>query len=307
MDGSLQIHELINFILAILVMIAIGYVLKRKSRIGTDYSRFLNALIINITLPAFIFNAVSRSHIDLGAFKISALAFLISAACAVFAWLIGRLMHIPAATLGAFILAAMAGNTGYLGFPITEALFGQGEVFKAIIYDLAGTVLVVFTIGYAIAAKLGSNTGSGPKTVDILVFPPVLAFIAALAIPAEVLPDFIKITLGYLGPATVPLIMLSIGLSLHLTAWRQYAVLIAATVVIKLILSPFLAAAGAKALGITGTTASIAIMEASMPTALITSVFALHYDLDNTFLPAAILATTLASVVTVPAVLFLIR
>jgi len=42
---------------------------------------------------------------------------------------------------GSFLLAAMVGNTGYLGYPITLAFAGTQYFGWALFYDLLGTTL----------------------------------------------------------------------------------------------------------------------------------------------------------------------
>lgn len=44
-------------------------------------------------------------------------------------------------TQGSFILAAMVGNTGYLGYPVTLAFVGTQYFGYALFYDLLGTTL----------------------------------------------------------------------------------------------------------------------------------------------------------------------
>lgn len=307
MAPSTEVSQLITFTTAIILIISLGLIAKKARLLSGDDAKTLNKLIVNFTLPAFIFNAVSGSLVTLQILKIAILAVGVTLICAGLAFFVGRFLALSPRTYSAFILASMVGNTGYLGFPLTQAIFGQGELSNAVLYDLVGTVIMVFTLGVFIAKKLGESTSQGNGLVDVLKFPPVIAFIAALIIPASVIPGFVMLTLSYVGQATVLLIMFSIGLSLDPSHVGRYKGLISMVVGIKLIAAPATALIMARVLNMEATMASICVMEAGMPTALITSVFGLHYKLDNDFLPAAIIGTTVCSLLTVPVLLTILR
>jgi predicted permease len=51
-------------------------------------------------------------------------------------------------------------------------------------------------------------------------------------------------------------------------------------------------------MGLTGVTRQAAVLEASMPTAVITTVLAVEYDLDNAFVTGTVVLSTLLSPLT---------
>ncbi len=220
------------------------------------------------------------------------------------AYLIGRFLHLQKPTLGAFILVAAIGNTGYLGYPLTLQLFGIHNLVKAVFYDLAATVVFTFTVGLLIAQKYGENEGKVNILKEIFLFPPLLGLFAALApaffLKGIALPKFFVDTVGFLAAATIPLVMLTIGLSLEIAKVKDYLFPIGVVVLIKLILAPLVALFGGSAAGMTGTDLGVVILEASMPSFLLSLVLGLKYGLDVDFLPAVIVATTSLSMLTIP-------
>ena len=119
--------------------------------------------------------------------------------------------------------------------------------------------------------------------------------------------------------------MLTIGVSLEVKAFKDYPRPLVATSIIRLAIAPAIAwglwmalgalgllgpaagAAGALQQGAAGaytladaTSLAVVVLEASMPAAMLSYVLGLKYRLDISFIPSAIVLTTLASLVTVP-------
>jgi len=302
-----HINELVGVILSILLLISIGYFSKRTGLLRKEDNRVLNSVIVYITMPALIFLAVFESEISLSIFIIPLLALITVAASMTAAFIFGRLARSGRTTFGALLLVSTVGNTGYLGFPLTLQLFGIENLIKAVFYDLFGTVVILFTAGLIVAGKYGEKEGKINMLKEILLFPPFLGLLAALALKGVGLPEFLVDVIGFLAGATVPLIMLSIGLSLEVGQVGRYKLEIGIVGAIKLILSPMVALGGAMVLGMNAVDLGITVLEASMPAAMFSMIIGLKYGLDNDFLPAAIVTTTMVSLATVPAWQYVVR
>ncbi|MBE0447486.1 MAG: AEC family transporter [Actinobacteria bacterium] len=294
------ISELISVILSILILISIGFFGKRTGLLKKEDNAVLNNIIIYLTMPALIFRAVFESDISLSLLKIPLLALIVVTLSMGVAFVAGRFARLSRPTFGALIIAASLGNTGYLGFPLTLQIFGIENLVRAVFYDLFGTAIFMFTVGLFIADKYGEGRDRINKVKEILTFPPLLGLVAALALKGFGLPEFMTDAIGFLAGATVPLIMLSIGLSLEVADMGRYKLEIGITGLIKLALAPLIALFGASAFSMTQVDMGITILEASMPTAMFSMIIGLKYGLDTDFLPAAIVATTMISLVTIP-------
>jgi predicted permease len=75
---------------------------------------------------------------------------------------------------------------------------------------------------------------------------------------------------------------------------------------VRLIAGPALALALAAPFGLTGITASIGIIQAAMPAAVLASIIAVENDLLPSFVIATVLFSTLASLITLAVVLALL-
>lgn len=282
------------------MLISIGFFSKKTGLLKKEHASVLNNIIIYITMPALIFRAVSASDMPVSLLKIPLLAFTVTGLCMLIAFIAARFIHLKRPTFGALVIAAAIGNTGYLGFPLTLQLFGIENLVKAVFYDLSGTVAFTFTAGLLIADRYGEGQDRINIVREIVTFPPLIALVLAFILRGIVLPGFLINSIEFLASATVPLIMLSIGLSLELAGLSKYKLAIGMVVLIKLGLSPLLAFASAQTLGMSTTDLGITCLEASMPTAMILMVIGLRYGLDTDFIPAAIVTTTMISLITIP-------
>lgn len=62
---------------------------------------------------------------------------------------------------GSFLLSAMVGNTGYLGYPIALALVGPQYFGWAVFYDTLGSTLGAYGLGVVLAAHFGRKAANG--------------------------------------------------------------------------------------------------------------------------------------------------
>ncbi|MDP3012907.1 MAG: AEC family transporter [Candidatus Subteraquimicrobiales bacterium] len=291
---------LVNIVLSVLALISLGYIAKASGLLKSQDAGILNKVIIYLTLPALIFDKVVNSRVSLEYLKFPLVAFLIMGTSLGLAYLLGRAISLKSKTFGAFLLACAIGNTGYLGYPLTLAIFKETHFVKALFYDLFGTVLFVFTIGLYIAEIYGEDKKKINKVKEIVTFPPLLALVAGLVLRGVILPDFCLRCLEYLGPATIPLIMFSIGLTLTPVEVSRFKIPLILVCLVKLGFSPLLALVIGRFVFTDASSLGIFVLEASMPTVLLSLVIGLKYKLDTGFLAASIFITTLLSILTIP-------
>ncbi|MFL9828805.1 AEC family transporter, partial [Rhodoplanes sp. SY1] len=150
-------------------------------------------------------------------------------------WAIGVavsfLARVPVQRRGAFQAMFFVSNSGFIGFPVNVALFGEAALPYAVIYYLVQTLLF-WTIGvYGLsldgphfAAQRGSaivvpRPAFGLSTLRNIVTPPLIGSVLAVALilGGIKLPTFLSSTLGYLGAMTTPLAMLFLGIAIYVS------------------------------------------------------------------------------------------
>lgn len=289
-------------ILTFVGIVGVGWLLRATGRLKPSDAKPINAIILYVGLPAFIIRAVHGTRLD------SELAVVVGIAWGVFltvlllAWLATRALHLPRTVAGGFLLAAALGNTGYIGYPVVQALLGERALPQAIFYDVFGTVGALLLVGLAIAERhAGSAERRRHPLREVLGFPAVIALAIGLATRGVAIPEAVSNGLGILASLVVPLIMISVGLSLRMGVVRRWALPLAVIVALRLAVAPLLAYAfGSAALAGDSEALSLVTLQAGMPAMMLTLVVGARFELDTDFIASAIFVTTAASALSIP-------
>lgn len=290
-------------ILTFTAIVAVGAVLRLTGVLRREDARPINALIIYVGLPAFIFRAVHGAELRRELWGVVAVAWIVFVAMAGLAWLVARALRLPRQTAGGFILVTALGNTGYIGYPITQALLGETGLAEAVFSDVFGTVIAFVFVGLLVAQRFGDSDEARVNPVrELLTFPAVIALAAALLLRSVAIPELVSSGLGLLASMVAPLIMLSVGLSLRFNTLGRAAGPLTVVSILRLVVAPAIAlGAGTLLLG-PGVPLNVAVLQAGMPSMMLTVVAGERFGLDTDFIASAIFVTTAASAVTLPLV-----
>lgn len=152
----------------------------------------LNAMLW-VLVPPITFVNVARLELDERVAAGVAFGGIALVVALLTAYVIGRrLLALPPPGVGALMLVAAFGNTGFLGLPFVAALFGGGELANAIVYDLLLTTIGIFTVGFSIGAAFGAHGGETRDRVRSFFTrnPPLWASVAGLLAPSALAPDW---------------------------------------------------------------------------------------------------------------------
>jgi len=299
----MTVSVLATTILTFTAIVAVGVVLREAGVLRREDAHPINAVIIYAGLPAFIFKAVHGAELRQDLWGVVAVAWAVFAVTALLAWVAARALKLPKVVAGGFIIAAALGNTGFIGYPITEELFGTTALPEAIFYDVFGTVGALVLVGLLVAQRFGESDEPRVNPLrELLAFPAVIALVIALVLRPVAIPELVSNGLGLLANMVAPLIMLSVGVTLRFRTLGRAAVPLAVLVGLRLALSPVIAlAVGRLALG-PGVPLRVAVLEASMPSMMLTLVVGERFGLDTDFIASAIFVTTALSAVALPLV-----
>jgi predicted permease len=305
----MSIAALAGAIAPVLLLVGIGMALRHFGVLQRGDSKVLNGVIVYVALPALIFTSVAAAPLSVELVRAAGIAWVVSLVGLSVAWELAHVLRLSPRTAGGFVLAATLGNTGYLGYPIVQALLGPGALPAAVFYDVFGTVAVLFTLGIAVAARYGEHEGRINVIKELFTFPAMIALLAALAFRLLPLPAAVSGTVmdwtAIAAKMAVPLIMVSLGVSLDLSALRGTLKSLAALAGVKLLLLPAIAVAVAV---MTRDTAGIRVLalQAGMPSMMLALVVGERFKLDTAFIAGAILVTTVCCLVTIPLVQLLL-
>jgi len=261
----------------------------------------LTGLVYYLFLPALVLLVLWQASLGVDSLRIALLAATtVLVSLLLMSWLC-NVCKMDGPTRGAALIAAAFPNVTYLGLPVLEATLGKEARSIAIQYDLFACTPLLLTIGVWIAMHYGraSDTGHGPR--DVFKVPALWAALLAvvLNILAVPIPDGLRSWLQTLANGVVPLMLISLGLSLYISREHLHSMRSVFPVLgIKLIFMPALALGLSMVLGMQGMLQQAVVLEAAMPSMVLGLVLCDRYGLNSVVYAAAVTISTAVSFVT---------
>ena len=289
------ISILLSDILPIFVIAAVGYLLERRVSGGV---KALSSISFHALSPCLIFNLLVTSAVRADdAARMAAFCVLLICIMGVIARLVAGLLHLEPKTRTSFILTIMISNSGNYAMPVILFAMGREGLSYATIYFVASAV-VTYSLGVFIA--MHGNHGFRKAASGLFRIPALYALAAAaiILVTHTPVPAAVMRPVGMLSDAAIPMMIVVLGMQLKRATIpaRPAAVLIAAA--ISLLVAPLIGVLLTWGLGLSGLAQKVAIVASAMPAAVVTTVMALEFDLDSSFVTSVVFVSTLLSPVT---------
>ena len=261
-------------IVSIIVMILIGALSKKIGLLKENDVETLNNIVINIALG-------------------------------VLTYLLLNFLGWDKRKIWSLVIVVVLGNTGFLGYPITQGIFGNAGMIRAVFCDISTSIIFVVLSFILILIFDGEIKVAIRK---ILTFLPLWSIILGITFNILSIPitSVGSTVVTYLAGATIPLIMISLGLSLKIDGLKNHFKEVGLASFIKLIIYPLIALGVLSLLNITGFEHTIGLIEAAMSSAMLGLVLAVTYRLDWELTSDCIFTSTVFSLVTIPIFLMFI-
>ncbi|MEN8173874.1 MAG: AEC family transporter [Chloroflexota bacterium] len=279
-------------LLPILLIAASGYLLGQWLDIDP---RSISRVVFYIFSPFLFFDLLVHSQVD-GSEMFQIMGFTAAQMILIglIVWMITRIFKLDRKTTAAVLLTTIFMNAGNFGLSLTSFAFGQEALAHASIFFVT-MALIAYTGGVAIAS-LGAFDVR--ETLRSLTKVPTIyaALIAFLFVILDwQLPTPLERTTSLLSDATIPGMLVVLGLQLQRMqrTWEWKALALAGGM--RIIGAPLLAIGTAPLFGLGGTAYQAGIIEASMPTAVLTIVLATEYNIKPTLVTTVVFTTTLLS------------
>ena len=227
--------------------------------------------------------------------NVPSLALLLATAVSCGPVNIGGADYYVSGTVQVFPTGALSIN---LPFPILLSAYGDEAFPFALMFYLA-SLLGIFTIGLLIA--------SGGKGAFQVFREPVLYSIACalfMNLQGVPIPEILIQPLGLLESAAIPMVLLVLGMQLSRVKIQQWKLPMIA-VSLRLgggLLAAFVCIWG---FGLTDLVRKVVLLEAVMPSAIMTALVAEKYKTDSELVASAVVLSTLISIVVIPLTLYL--
>ncbi|BAZ31385.1 hypothetical protein NIES4074_38580 [Cylindrospermum sp. NIES-4074] len=197
-------------------------------------------------------------------------------------------------SLGSFILAAILGNTGFVGLTLTQVLTSPENTNWAVLFSVTNNVVGTYGIAVLIASYFGNRETKNTwwtQLWDLVTVPSLWTFFIGLNTQFVELPAVVESGLEQGVWVVIAFALLLVGLRLgKMTGWKSIEIALIASVV-KVFIVPMLVGLGATYLGITGEQRLILVLMSGTPTGLSVLILAEVYDLDRNLLASSIALT----------------
>ena len=291
-------------ILPVFIVIGAGYALGRSLRLDIKSITRLAfyGLIPCLTFSSLIENQISGDELGRMTVFITAITMILW----VVTWIAARALRLNRPVESALLLSTMFVNSGNYGVPLNLFAFGEPGQARAIVY-LVVSAMLSNTIGVYLAARGRATTRQA--LLSLVKVPLIYAVLLAglVSFSGAKLPTPLLNAAVLVGRASVPVMLLILGMQLAQTSLIRDVRTISLATFIRLIVAPVLAFGLAAVIGLRGVTRQTMIVEASTPTAVTSTILALEFDARPDLITSIVFLSTLLSPLTLTVVIALVK
>jgi len=305
----------INTVMPVFLIIAVGGLLRRFGFFSADFARGFARLVYYVALPCLLFYKMAASEFN---FSQAGRAYLViicgMVGCIVVAYAVTALMRLPAASTAAFVQGSFRGNLAYIGLPIV--LYGaaysdnaggeQVSFIAALVLGMTVPAYNIAAITVLLAGKQKLDTSAWKRVVfetvrNPLVISSVLGIVYSLAVGS--LPAFADRTFAALSQMALPLALLSIGASLAGPLHMDRILPAVFSSLIKVAVAPLIGIFVLMLLDVSVAEKLVAMVFLACPTAVSSHIYSRQLDADEELSASIVVVTTLLSIISLSIVI----
>lgn len=294
-------------------MMIVGVLLRRSYGLTIESQRLVVALIVNIGLPSIVLSSVFNSHLDSAMMKQILTMFALSVILNTLGIVIVRYIALKKfktedKKASEIAITATLGNTAFIGIPLCYVLLGAQGALLAAIFD-AGLDFVIWTVCVFLLQR---EKGFRLRNLAAMINIPLMAIVVALTLGAMQFEahEIIKQLTKSLAAIASPLGMIYIGLLIP-DLWKVIHKIdlksVTLGVIFKILIFPMIAFLVVILLPIDSMVTKVILIQATMPTFTLASVLFQRYNADINFSIAMTLISVMASLITIPCMLYLLH
>jgi len=298
--------QLLQLILPVFALIAIGVVVRRVHWIEGGAETSLLRLVVNVCFPCLIFESITGNAALQAANNVvlpPLVGFAVTAGGFLLARVVGKAAGLTVGTgLRTFALTVGITNYGYLPLPIMAGIWGPESRGVLLVHNV-GVEAALWTVGVLVLSGLSLREG-WRKLVSPIVITLVVAVVLNLAGAGPHLPRIFTDLVHSLAVCAIPLGILMTGVSLanylgDMRALVHPRITLLACVV-RLGVLPLLILAAAKWLPLSIELKRVLVVQAAMPAGVVPIIVARHYGGQPLTAVQIVLGTTALGLLTIP-------
>jgi predicted permease len=294
----------LNNLLPIMLVAGAGYLIGKY--LGVE-PRPVGRLVFYFFSPVLLFSLLTHSNLATGEILFTAgIAAAVILGVGLVAWAGGMALKLERRVLVSVVIAAMFANTGNYGLPLVSLAFGADALARSSVYFVT-SLLLLNTVGVLIASLGQFNLRQAG--LGLLRVPAIYALVAAFVVLEfkVALPLPLDRTVSLVADATIPLMLVLLGLELHRASWTKNLPALSLASASRMLIGPLIALAVMMLAGRAPASDPGVMVESAMPSAVSNTVLASEYNLDASIITATIFVTTLVSPILLTALIVLLK
>lgn len=318
----MDISNLWTLQIMMFLLVAAGAILKSTGILKDDAKSILTDLVLYFFLPCNIINSF-RMEFNLDILRKFAVVLAISLLVQLLCYILSRVLynHKPKEVKRVMQYCTIVSNSGFLGLPIAQGIYGAEGMMYASIFIIPMRVMM-WSAGIACFTESPDMKSVVKKLVvhpcivavyiglGLLLFQVPLnqMYNAVLNCGLPLVPDLTKVLLGALdkgvrsaGGCTTAMTMVLIGMMFSGMSVRSMldgnALFISA---LRLAILPGVVLLGCRLVGVDPFLTGVCLLITGMPAGSTSAILAAKYGCDYTFATKCIVVSTLLSMISIP-------
>ena len=270
----------------------------------------ISTMSLYLMLPFLTFDTFYSNELNVEYFYMFLFTFLLALIMTTLTVLFGFFIKADKTQMSAMLLGTIFPNSGNYGAPVAMFAFGAIGFQYAVIFMVIHAFLMN-TIGIFIASYGSEKTTSIKDSFMRVIKMPVLygfLFGVLFQLLHIELPSTIQDGISLVGSASIPTVMLILGMQLAEIKPQKFELKYVNTVTIfRMLISPLLAVVLVNFMPVNDMIKNVYILLAAMPIAANTTLLAVQFNVKPDLTSFTTLVTTLLSLVTIPLTLLFIK
>ncbi|KAA5806781.1 AEC family transporter [Thermoanaerobacterium thermosaccharolyticum] len=283
-----------------IIVIFLGYAVKKMKFLPNETGKVLNNFIIYITLPASIAKVFFTTKVNTNLFVLTFFGFVLGVITFLIGFLIFKKTNLKRETKGTLMISLCGYNIGLFAFPFIQQIYGNNGLLHIAMFDM-GNSFNVFGIAYIIAYAFSENDKLDIKKVlkKILYFIPFDTYIISfiLNIVGFKFPGLIVNLVEQISLPNTTLALFVIGYFLDFNLDKDEIVSLVKGLIIKYIPGIILFITLPLFFSTTSMTIKAIMLGSIMPTALVAVIYSDERNLNVKLASIFITSTTIITII----------
>jgi hypothetical protein len=298
------LNVILNVISPIFIVVGIAYLIGKRFNPDT---KALSSIMVYLFTPSLVFATFAKMTLSSDElFGLAGVVTGVAVTMAILGVLIARWQGWQPEVSGAYVVCVVMVNAANYGVPVNQFAFGEAGAARALIY-----YAIVVVVGNAFGIYFASRGSVSARQAfqNVLSVPLTYAALAGLAVNAGIFTLPLPITRAISDIAAqgaIPTMLALLGIKLAQTSVKGRLRPIFWATLQRLVIAPFIALPLALLFGLQGVTFQVAIVQSSMPTAVLANALVAEFGSDAELTSAVTVVTTLCSIVTLSIIIALV-